>query len=136
MLRIFGASVGRQVHVYPSVKITMPWNVSFGEFCAVGDDVRLYALGPIALGPRSTISHGAHLCAGTHDHARADLPLKKPPITIGAGAWVCADAFVGPGVTVGDLAIVGARAVAMRDVAARAVVVGNPARWIKDRRLS
>ena len=131
ILRLFGASVGRQVHVYPSVKITMPWNVSFGESCAVGDDVRLYALGPISLGPRSTISHGAHICAGTHDYTRADIPLVKSPISIGTGVWVCADAFVGPGVTVGPYAIIGARAVAVTDVEEWTIVAGNPAKFIK-----
>ncbi|MBL8564833.1 MAG: hypothetical protein JNM89_03870 [Hyphomicrobiaceae bacterium] len=61
------------------------------------------------------------------------MPLTKRPIHVGDEAWICADAFVGPGVTIGARAIVGARAVAMRDVADDAIVVGNPARVIKVR---
>lgn len=133
LLRWFGAVVGRDAHIYPSVRIAMPWNVRVGNEVAVGDRAILYSLGRITIGDRATISQGAHLCAGTHDYVRADMALVKAPITVGAGAWICADAFVGPGVAVGDRAIVGARAVAMKDVDADAIVAGNPARLIRSR---
>ncbi len=96
----------------------------------------IYNLGRVTLGSRVTVSHRAHLCAGTHDHTKPDFPLLRPPIVIGSDAWICADAFVGPGVTVGEGAIVGARAVAMKDVKPRSVVVGNPARESKKRESS
>ncbi|XOV76899.1 MAG: hypothetical protein ACFHWZ_08825 [Phycisphaerales bacterium] len=38
-----------------------------------------------------------------------DLPLIRPPIVIEDHAWIAADAFVGPGITVGEGAILGAR---------------------------
>lgn len=128
LLRAFGARVARDVHVYPTAHITIPWNLNLGAGCAVGDYAILYALGPITLGERATVSQYAHLCAGSHDVSRPDRPLTKPPIEIGADAWIAADAFVGPGVTVGRGAIVGARAVAMKDVPPGHVVVGNPAK--------
>lgn len=131
ILRLFGASVGVDAHIYPSVRITIPWNLDLGDCCAVGDRVILYALGPITIGPRATISQGAHLCAGSHDLENPSRPLIKPPIVIGPETWVCADAFVGPGVTIGKGAIIGARAVAMRDVNDGTTVVGNPARAIE-----
>lgn len=130
LLRAFGAQVGQEVHVFPSVRITIPWNLNIGDYCAVGDRAILYALGPITLGDRSTVSQGAHLCAGTHDWRQTDMPLVKTPITIGKDCWIAADAFIGPNVTIGDHAIVGARAVAMRDIAANVIVVGNPARVV------
>ncbi|WP_305967646.1 MULTISPECIES: acetyltransferase [unclassified Mameliella] len=131
MLRLFGAQVGRDVHVYPTVRITIPWNLVLEEGCAVGDRAILYALGPIRLGPRAAISQFAHLCAGSHDWRDPARPLIKPPITVGADAWVCADAFVGPGVTVGEGAILGARAVVMKDCPPHAILAGNPARPIR-----
>ena len=100
MLRMFGAKVGADVHVYPTVRITIPWNLSLGDGSAIGEFAILYALGPIALGPRATVSQYAHLCAGSHDLTRSDRPLTKPPINVGADAWIAADAFVGPGVTI------------------------------------
>ena len=133
VLRTFGAQVGRDVHVHNSTRITMPWNLTIGDWAAVGEDALIYNLGPVTIGDRATVSHRAHLCAGTHDYRRPDLPLLKPPITVGAQAWVCADAFVGPGVIVGEGAIVGAAAVATRHVPPWTIVAGNPAVEVKQR---
>lgn len=132
LLRAFGARVGRGAHIYPTACITMPWNLVIGESAAVGDRAILYALGPITLGERATVSQGAHLCAGTHDISDPARPLLTPPIVIESDAWVCADAFVGPNVVVGRGAIVGARAVIMKNVSPANVVAGNPARVIRE----
>lgn len=130
LLRLFGARVGRDVHIYPTARITIPWNLTLGDGCAVGDHAILYALGPISLGPRAAVSQYAHLCAGSHDWRDPAMPLTKPPITVGADAWICADAFVGPGLKVGAGAILGARAVLMKDCPPQAILAGNPARQI------
>lgn len=135
LLRLFGARVGRGTHIYNSAVICMPWNLTIGDQSCIGEWALVYSLGPVTIGSRTTISQRVHLCAGTHDYADPTLPLLKPPITIGDQAWICADAFVGPGVTVGAGAVVGARAVATRDVAPWVVVAGNPAREIKKREL-
>lgn len=135
VLRCFGAKIGAHVNIYPSAKIYFPWNLTAGDWSAIGEDVLIYNLGQITLGEKVTISHRAHLCAGTHDYTRPDLPLLKPPISIGDQAWVCADAFIGPGVTVGEGAVVGARAVVTKNIESWTVVAGNPARFIKKREL-
>jgi putative colanic acid biosynthesis acetyltransferase WcaF len=113
----------------------MPWNLTVGDWSAIGEHALIYNLGPVTIGREATISQRAHLCAGTHDYAAPDMPLLKPPIVVGDQVWVCADAFVGPGVRVGDGAVVGARAVVVRDVEPWTVVAGNPARPVKQRRL-
>jgi putative colanic acid biosynthesis acetyltransferase WcaF len=61
------------------------------------------------------------------------MPLLKPPIAVERDAWICADAFVGPGVRVGARAIVGARCVVMQDVEPDAIMIGNPARLLRRR---
>lgn len=127
LLRLFGAKVGQDARVFPTVRITIPWHLTLGAECAVGDRATLYCLGPVTVGARTTISQGAHVCAGTHDWRRRDMPLLKLPVVIGVDVWVAADAFVGPGVTIGDRAIVGARAVAMRSLAEDTIAIGNPA---------
>jgi putative colanic acid biosynthesis acetyltransferase WcaF len=133
VLRIFGAQIGRDVRIHPTVKIDVPWNLAIGDEAAIGDGAILYSLGMITIGRRATVSQYAHLCAGTHSYEERDLPLLKLPITVADEAWICADAFVGPGVNVGRLAIVGARAVVVKDVADQLIVVGNPAQVIKTR---
>jgi putative colanic acid biosynthesis acetyltransferase WcaF len=133
LLRLFGARIGRNVHIHPSVRIAVPWNLDIGEYAALGDAVRLYSLGLVSIGPGATISQGAHLCAGTHDYRRADLPLLKASVRIEDGAWICADAYVGPNVTVGSHAIVAARAAATADVPPWTIVAGVPAKVIRPR---
>lgn len=135
VLRCFGASVGKHVNTYPSTRIYFPWNLTVGDWSAIGEYALIYNLGPVKLGRKVTISHCAHICAGTHDYRQPDLPLLKPPIVIHDQAWICADAFIGPGVIVGDGAVVGARAVVAKDVEPWTVVAGNPARFIKKREL-
>jgi len=135
VLRCFGAKVGAHVNTYSSTRIYFPWNLAVGDWSAIGEDVLIYNLGPVTLGEKVTVSHRAHLCAGTHDYTQPDMPLLKLPIEIGSQAWICTEAFVGPGVVVGKGAVVGARAVVMQHVEPWTVVAGNPAREIKKRKL-
>ncbi len=130
LLRLFGAKVGAHVRIDPSARIFIPWNLEIGDWAAIGFDVIIYNLGRISVGANVTISQRAHLCAGSHDFRDPAMPLLKQPITIGEGAWVCADAFVAPGITVGAGAVLGARAVVVKDVFAQTVVAGNPARKV------
>jgi len=133
MLRLFGARVGRNVRIHPSVRIAVPWNLAIGDNTAVGEGAILYSLGDITLGADVTVSQYAHLCAGTHDYRQADLPLVKASVDIGDGAWICAAAFVGPDVRVGAFAIVGAGAVVVNEAVPWTIVGGNPARRIAER---
>ena len=100
---------------------------------AIGEYAYIHNLGRVTIGARATISHRAHLCAGIHDHTKSDFPLLRPPIFIGDQSWIRADAFVGPGVTIGEGAIVDAGAVVTKDIAPWMIAVGNPARAIKRR---
>jgi putative colanic acid biosynthesis acetyltransferase WcaF len=135
VLRCFGAKVGAEVNVYGSTRICFPWNLEAGDWSAIGEWALIYNPGRVRIGQKVTISHGAHVCAGTHDYTLATMPLVRRGVEIRDGAWVCADAFVGPGVTIGEGAVVGARAVAVKDVPAWTVVAGNPARPVKKREL-
>lgn len=135
LLRQFGAKLGRNVRIRRTVRVEVPWNLTIGDDVSIGDFAILYALGVIHIGDRSFLSQYAHLCAGSHDYRSADYPLLRPPIRIGADCWVAADAFVGPGVTVGDRSVVGARASVFSDVPSGVIVGGNPARVIKPREM-
>jgi putative colanic acid biosynthesis acetyltransferase WcaF len=135
LLRALGAKVGAGVRVRASAWVEMPWNVEIGDRSIVGDRAIIYSLGKVTIGRDVMISQYAHLCAGTHDYTTPRFPLLCVPITVDDGAWVAADAFVGPGVTVGARAVVGARASAFKDVPPDTVVGGSPAKYIKPREL-
>lgn len=133
LLRRFGANVDRTAKVLRTVRVECPWNLTLGANSCLGDRTVAYCLGPVTLGARVSVSQRVHLCAGSHDYTRADMPLTRPPITIEDDAWIAADAFVGPGVTVGAGAILGARGCAYGDLDAWTIYGGNPARAIKSR---
>lgn len=102
-----------------------------GEGSCLGDQVQCYSVDRVTLEPHATVSQFSFLCTAGHDYRVKGMPLVTAPITIGRGTWVAADAFIGPGVTVGERAVVGARASVFRDVEPWTVVGGNPAHVIR-----
>lgn len=136
LLRLFGAKIGRGAHPYPSADIWAPWNLEMGDHSCLSEKVDCYSVDRIRLGPHATVSQYSFLCTASHDHTVPSMPLISSPIVIEKGAWVAADVFVGPGVTVGEGSVVGARSTVMRDVKPWVVVCGNPARIIGNRTLN
>ena len=126
LLRRFGARIGRQVLVRPSARITYPWKVEIGDYSWIGDHAELYSLGPIRIGANAVVSQRSYLCAATHDYGHADFPIIAAGIEIGDQAWIAADVFVGPGVTIGNGAVIGARSSVFADIAPYAMAMGSP----------
>lgn len=135
LLRLFGADVHSTARVYGSTRIWYPPNLRMDAHAVMGPRVNCYCMAPVTLGEKAIVSQGAHLCGGTHDIADRDFQLVIKPITVERGAWVAAEAFVGPGVVVGEFAVVGARAVVLRNAEPYGVYVGNPAQLVKQRSL-
>ncbi len=133
VLRLFGAQLHPSAHIYASVKIWSPRNLQLGAYSTLGPGVDCYNQGFVSIGANSIISQKSYLCASTHDFEQADFPLICKPILIGDSVWVAADAFVGPGVHIGEGAVVGARAAVFKDVESWTVAGGNPAQVIKKR---
>jgi len=135
LLRLFGAKVGKGAHPHPSARIWAPWNLQLEEYSCLAWGVDCYCVAPIRIGAHATVSQYSHLCSASHDVDHPNMPLISAPITIGAGAWVAAGAFVGPGVTIGQGAVVGARSAVFRDVEPWTIVAGNPAKFLRYRRV-
>lgn len=135
LLQLFGARIANpsKVVIFPSATVTFPWKLRLEDRSMVGPRVNLYNLAPITLEYGANVSQNCHLCAGTHDYERWSMPLVTRPIVIGRNAWVAADVFVGPGVTIGELCVVGARSVVVGDLPPRTVCAGHPCRPVKER---
>ena len=133
VLRLFGAEIGAGCKVSNSAKIWAPWNLHLGRMVCLGPGSKIYSADKIFIGDKVTISQGAYLCGASHDINYLNKPLITAPIRIEPYSWVCAEAFVGMGVTIGEGAVVGARAAVFKDVEPWTVVGGNPAKVIKKR---
>jgi len=135
LLRCFGARIAApgRVVIFPTARIVFPWRLELAPRAMIGPGVLIYNLADIRFEYGANVSQRCHLCAGTHDYLRWDMPLVTRPITIGRNAWLGADVFVGPGVTIGELAVIGARSVVVKDQPARMICAGQPCRPLKPR---
>ncbi len=128
VLRAFGARVGKGVKIRPSARITYPWRVSIGDNAWIGDRAELYSLAEIDIGDNACVSQDCYVCTGSHDHRQIDFRYDCRPVRIGAESWLAAGCFVGPGVSVGQGAVIGARSLVLRDVPPARICAGNPLR--------
>lgn len=133
LLRLFGAHIGKGAEIMPSVRIWAPWNLEMGEHSCLGAYVDCYCVDKVSVGAHATVSQYSFLCTATHDISDPHMGLVTAPINIEGEAWVCGDVFVAPGITIGEGAVAGARAVVIRNVDQWTVVGGNPAKFIKIR---
>ncbi len=128
LLRAFGAKIGKDVLIRPTVRTRFPWKVEIEDRVWVGDDVELYSLGPIRIGHDSVISQRSYLCAATHLMDRTDFAIEARAIDIASEVWLAADVFVHPGLHIARGCVVAARSTVTKDLTCEgAVYAGTPA---------
>jgi putative colanic acid biosynthesis acetyltransferase WcaF len=133
LLRLFGARIAPACHVYSDVEIWAPWHLSMARSSCLGRRVICYSMAHISVGERTVVSQGVHLCTGSHNYDSDNFQLFALPIQIGADVWICTEAYLSPGVSIGDGAVIGARSVVTRDQPPWMVCAGHPCRPIKPR---
>lgn len=133
LLRVFGAKIGKGVIIRPSVEVTYPWKISVGDYSWIGDNAVLYSLGEIEIGTNVVVSQKCYLCTGNHDYTNSDFQIFSEKIKIESECWLATDVFVGPGVTIGRAAVVGARSSLFKSVEGGFIYAGNPLRVIRRR---
>jgi putative colanic acid biosynthesis acetyltransferase WcaF len=104
-----------------------------GDHACLSERVDCYCVDKIRIGAHSTVSQYSFLCTASHDYKKHGMPLVSAPIMIGARVWITADVFVGPGVTIGDGAVVTARSSVFSDIPPWMVARGNPAVPVRPR---
>lgn len=130
LLRLFGSTIGPRSAIYPGARIWAPWNLIVGEGATIGSGATLYSVDRIEIGQYAIVSQNAHLCTASHDYNSPAFELTTAPIKLEREAWVAAEAFLAPGVTLGEGSVALARAVIVRSLPARAIAAGNPSRII------
>jgi len=136
LLRLFGAKIGPHCHFYPASRIWAPWNLDCADQVTAGDGAEIYNPAPMRFGSHAIVSQQAYICGATHDYDNPDFPLIAYSMEIGAYAWICARASVGPGVNVGEGAVLGLASVTTRDLEPWGVYAGSPAVKVKVRQRS
>jgi putative colanic acid biosynthesis acetyltransferase WcaF len=130
-LRVFGGSVHGKPFIHQSVKVKIPWKLILHDKSCLGEGAVIYSLDQIEICEAAIVAQEAYLCTGTHDFTHPNRPLLTGKIKIGKMAFIGARAFIMPGVTIGDNAVIGAYSLVTKDVDRDLVVGGNPAKPIK-----
>lgn len=131
ILRLFGANIGDNVLIRPTVKILYPWKLAIGDWSWIGDDVTLYNMANINIGKNCVISQKSYLCTSSHDHTKSSFDIFAKPIDIKNEVWVASDVFIAPGVAIGQGTVVGFRSTVNKALPPNMICYGNPAKPIK-----
>lgn len=133
LLKCFGANIGRNCKIKSSVKIWAPWNLICSDFVAIDSNVQIYNVDKIIIDTKVAISQRSFLCTASHNIYSKDNELITAPIHLKSFSWIASESFIGMGVTIGEGAVVGARAAVFKNVAPWTIVGGNPSKFIKER---
>jgi len=103
--------------------------VEVGALTVINPTMGVIIEDDVGIGARSLI-----LTHGVWQSALQGYPVKYAPVTIQKGAWLPWDIFVMPGVTIGQGATIGARALVTSDIPPRSLAIGIPAHVTKNER--
>ena len=129
------AAVGEGTVVEAPFHCDYGWNTTLGERVYVNAHCTFLDCAAIELGELTMLGPAVQLCGATHpvDPDERETGLEcAGPIRIGRNAWIGSGAIVGPNVTIGDGSVIGAGSVVLRNVPARVLVAGTPARVIRE----
>jgi len=135
VLRMFGAKIGKNVNIKPSVNIKYPWLLTVGNNVWIGENVWIDNLGKVSIGDNCCLSQGAFLLCGNHDYKKTGFDLIVKDIILEEGVWIGAKSTVCPGVTCKSHAVLSVNSVAVSDLEAYSVYQGNPAEKIRTREI-
>lgn len=133
LLRFFGAKVGAGVVIKPRVNIHFPWKLELCDHSWLGEEVFILNFEVVKIGSHVCISQRAFLCGGNHDFRDEKFRYRNAPITIEDEAWIGAQTFVAPGVTVGAGAVVSACSFVNQNLPPAMICAGNPCVAVKPR---
>ena len=135
LINLFGGKIHKTANVYSSVRIFAPWNLEMHDYSCLAPEVDCYNANKIVIGSNSTVSQKTYLCSASHDVNKSTNPLITAPIIIEDQVWIGASAFIGMGVTIKQGTVVGATSSVYKSLNSWEIVGGNPAKFIKKRKI-
>lgn len=133
LLRAFGAQIGNNVLIKPSVNIKFPWKLRVGNHTWIGENVWIDNLEEVVIGNNVCISQGAMLLCGNHNYSKETFDLIVGTIILEDGVWIGAKSIVCPSVVCRSHSILAVNSVATKHLDSFGIYQGNPANFIRKR---
>jgi putative colanic acid biosynthesis acetyltransferase WcaF len=130
ILKLFGSAIGRNVIIKRGVRVHFPWNLIIGNDCWIGEEVWFINHEKITIGSDVCISQRAIICSSGHDYRSTSLDYAHRPIRIKDGAWVCLDAKVLAGVSIGECSVVSAGEIVRKSIPDYSLLSGGEVKLI------
>lgn len=135
VLKLFGASIGKNVVIKPGVNIKYPWKLRIGNASWIGERVWIDNLDEVTIGANVCISQGALILSGNHNYKTKTFDLMLASITINDGVWIGAKTVICSGTFIHTHAVLTVGSVASGKLDAYSIYKGNPAIKIRERAL-
>lgn len=134
LLRLFGAKIGRNVVIKPSVNIKYPWFLELGNNVWVGEKVWIDNLTKVQIGNNVCLSQGSLLLTGNHNYTKESFDLMVKPIVLEDGVWIGARAVVCGGCICRDHSVLSVGSIASGELESGWIYRGNPCVKTKKRK--
>lgn len=130
-------SCGTNVNIEHGAKFGTGRTISIGSNSGIG--INAWVEQQTKIGNDVMMGEDVMIFSRNHQTTRLDVPMTMQgfeshrPVEIGDDVWIGARALILPGVKVGNGCVIGAGAVVSKDVPDGSIVVGNPARVVRNR---
>jgi putative colanic acid biosynthesis acetyltransferase WcaF len=136
LLRLFGAELADTVNISRTTIIDLPWNLKMGHLSSLGDNSWVYCLDKIDIGEKCCIGKDVYLLTGSHTVHSPQFDLTTKPIKINDCCWLATGSYILPGIVLGKFSVIGAMSVVTKNTEDNDIVAGNPAKFIKKRKIN
>ena len=125
ILKFFGAEIGESVRFNRGLKVKMPWRLSIGNFCWIGEETWFDNIANIKIANNVCISQGVYFCTGNHNYKKSSFDLIYKPILIEDEVWIGAKSIIAPGYKIGKGSVITIGSIIKKDIPEYSVFKNN-----------
>ncbi|MDD4969965.1 MAG: hypothetical protein PHT07_11105 [Paludibacter sp.] len=133
ILRLFGAKIGKGCFISSKAHILMPWNLEIGNFSAIDNHVYIKNKNKVTIQDYVSIAEYVLIFPGGHKVKTRSFEYDYTPLTIKNGAFIGAACLIVKGVIIGEMCVIGARSVVLKDMPENTICYGHPCKPMTER---